>query len=155
MPQKGTFVRKISRKDVDDNFVLRAYLEGLAARLAIDYLTHEDTQKMEKALKGMHEATMRNKVENYLRCHNEFHEIFINACENRALIEILNDLRKIASWFRVHSTKYSISTHREIVDLFINKSADKVEALVKEHILAARNRFLEIYKNLEADQKGS
>ncbi|MFO7971698.1 MAG: GntR family transcriptional regulator, partial [Desulfobacterales bacterium] len=34
MPRKGSFVRGITRQDIEENFPVRAILEGLAARLA-------------------------------------------------------------------------------------------------------------------------
>ncbi len=65
------------------------------------------------------------------------------------MIEILENLRRQAVWFRFsylwHQENYEYATrvHREILDFFMKKDADRLEALVKEHILVALNRFLQ------------
>jgi DNA-binding GntR family transcriptional regulator len=42
IPRRGSFVRNVTQKDVEENFPIRAYLESLAARLAVQNLTPED-----------------------------------------------------------------------------------------------------------------
>ena len=42
VPRKGTFVRKITKKDIEENFPIRASLESLAAKLAIPHLSSGD-----------------------------------------------------------------------------------------------------------------
>src|SRR4030042_622498 len=147
--RKGTFVRKITQKDVEENFPIRAVLEGLAARMAISYLTLKDIEGMELALSKMTEAARKVNFKSYLKYHLEYHEIFINASKNDTLIGVLEHLRRQAIWFRFsylyiqESFEYAIRVHREILDLFIKKDADRLEALVKQHILIALERFLQ------------
>jgi DNA-binding GntR family transcriptional regulator len=149
IPRKGTFVRAISQKDIEENFPIRAYLEGLAARQAISHLTAENVEKMELSLSKMTEAAKRGDFKSYFRYHNEYHEIFIKASKNGTLIGILENLRHQAIWFRFsylwhqEQFEYAIRVHRKILDLLIKKDADRLEALVKEHILVALNRFLQ------------
>lgn len=147
--RKGTFVRKITQKDVEENFPIRAVLEGLAARMAISHLTLKDVEGMELALSKMTEAARKNDFKSYLKYHLEYHEIFINASKNDTLIGVLEHLRRQAIWFRFsylyiqESFEYAIRVHREILDLFIKKDVDRLEALVKQHILIALERFLQ------------
>ena len=149
IPRKGAFVRKITQKDVKENFPIRACLEGLAARFAISHLGPEDIKSIESAFAKMAEAAKKNDFKSYLKYHSEYHEIFINASKNETLIGILENLRRQAIWFRFsylyiqESFEYAIRVHRKILDLFIKKDADQLEALVKEHILIALERFLQ------------
>jgi len=147
IPRKGTFVRKITQKDVEENFPVRALLEGLAARLAVPYLEPEDIKRIELALLKMEEAAGMNDFKCYFKHHLEYHETFIHNCKNETLIGILENLRRQAVWFRFsylwhqENYDYAIRVHREILELFAKKDADRVEALVKEHILIALNGF--------------
>jgi DNA-binding GntR family transcriptional regulator len=147
--RKGTFVRKITQKDVEENFPIRAVLEGLAARMAISHLTLKDIEGMELALSKMTEAARKNDFKSYLKYHSEYHSIFINASKNDTLTGVLEHLRRQAIWFRFsylyiqESFEYAIRVHREILDLFIKKDANRLEALVKQHILIALERFLQ------------
>jgi len=149
IPRKGTFVRKITQKDIEENFPIRACLEGLAARLATSNMESKDIKGMELALSRMTEEAKNNNFKSYFKYHNEYHEIFINASRNDTLIEIIENLRRQAVWFRFsylwhqENFEYAIRVHREILDLFIKKDAERVEALVKEHILIALDRFLQ------------
>ena len=150
IPRKGTHVRKITRKDVEENFPIRACLESLAARLAIPNLTEADIENMGRALSEMRKAAQKNNFGSYLRHHQNFHEIFITASKNDALIEILENLRRQAMWFRFsylyvqENYEYGLRVHQELLDLFTKKKkADRLEQLVKEHILIALDRFLD------------
>ncbi len=149
MPRKGTYVRKITQKDIKENFPIRARLEGLASRLAISHMESKDLKEMESTLLRMTEAANENNFKTYFKHHSRYHEIFIDACGNDTLIEIIKNLRRQGVWFRFsylwhqENFEYAIRIHREILDLFAKKDAEGVEALVKEHILIALERFLQ------------
>jgi len=124
-------------------------LEGLAARLAISNLEANDFERMELVLSRMTEEARNNNFKSYFKYHNEYHQIFINASKNETLIPIIENLRRQAIWFRFsylwhqENFEYAIRVHGEILKLFINKDADRLEALVREHILIALGRFLQ------------
>jgi DNA-binding GntR family transcriptional regulator len=149
IPREGTYVRKITQRDVEENFPIRAYLEGLASRLALPNLKSEDIEGMESALTKMNEAAEESDFTSYVKHHRDFHEIFIAASGNRTLIGVLENLRRQALWFRFShfyvqvNYEYAIRIHREILDLFIdNKQPDRLEKLIKDHIMAALEGFL-------------
>ena len=148
IPRRGTFVRKISKKDVKENFPIRAYLEGLAAGSATLRLSSRDIRKMEKVLSSMETATRKQDHQKYLRHHIEFHDIFIEACGNDSLIDILKRLRRQAFWFRCSyhhfqtAIENTLEVHREILNHFIAKDANRAEHLVKKHILDALDEFV-------------
>jgi len=148
IPRKGTFVRKVTQKDVKENFPIRACLEGLAARLATSNLEPEDIKSMELALSGMTEAARKNNFASYFKYHNKYHEIFIKASKNDTLISIVENLRRQAIWFRFsclwhqENIEYATKVHREILNFLIKRKGDKVETLVKDHILIALDSFL-------------
>lgn len=149
IPRKGSYVRKITQKDIEENFPVRANLESLAARLALSYLGPQDIAKMESAFSKMKEAAQDNDFKTYLKHHTHYHDIFIRASQNDTLIEILENLRNQAIWFRYsylyvqESYEYAVKVHRKILDYFIKKDVDPLEALVKEHVLIALGRFIQ------------
>jgi DNA-binding GntR family transcriptional regulator len=159
IPREGTYVRKITQKDIKENFPIRACLEGLAARLATSNLESKSIEGMELALSRMTEEAKNNNFKSYFKYHNEYHEIFINVSRNDTLIEIIENLRRQAVWFRFsylwhqENFEYAIQVHREILELFIKKDAEKVESLVKEHILIALDRFLQFLASKNEEKK--
>jgi DNA-binding GntR family transcriptional regulator len=153
VPRKGTYVRNITQKDIEENFPVRANLESLAARLSLPHLTAQDLEKMEALFSRMGQAAQDNDFKAYLRYHIQFHDIFIRASRNDTLIDILDNLRSQALWFRYsylyiqESFEYAIKVHRSILDLFKKNEAEKLEALLKEHILIALNRFVQFLES--------
>jgi len=148
IPRKGTFVRKITRKDIEEHFPIRAMLEGYAARLAALFAGPEDISRMELALSLMIKAAKENDSMAYFKKHSEFHDVLISACKNDTLIAILDHLRRHAIWFRFtylwhqRNYDYSVRVHTQILDLMIKKDADQLESLVKEHTLVGFQDFL-------------
>lgn len=153
IPRKGTFVRRITQKDIEENFPVRANLESLAARLALSHLTSQDIEKMEAAFSRMKDAAEHNDFKSYLKYHIQYHDIFIRASRNDTLIAILENLRSQALWFRYsylyvqEAFDYAVKVHRKILDAIIKKDADRLEALVKEHILIALDRFIQFLES--------
>lgn len=155
IPRKGTYVRKISINDIKNNFPITAYLEALAARLALPHLKPKDINTMESCLSKMKEAARQNNVKDYVKYHYRFNDTFITASENDLLILLLKNLRYQKVWFKFHGfflkgfKRYALKVHSDILDLFKEKKADEVEALTKEHAFFTLDQFLRYVENEE------
>jgi DNA-binding GntR family transcriptional regulator len=160
LPRKGAFVRRISRQDIEENFPVRAILEGLAARLAYDHLSQQDLHEMEEVLAYMKEAAERKDFIDYAKHHLSFHEIFIKASNNNTLIALLHNLRMHRLWHRYTYHYYkedfrnSLQIHRRILDLFKEKnvSPGDIETVVRQHIERALGPFLASMEDLEGER---
>jgi DNA-binding GntR family transcriptional regulator len=159
VPRRGAFVKEITDRDVKENFPVRANLEGLAARLAFGNLSPEELGKMRTALEGMKQAGRQNDREGYRQNHQEFHDIFIKASDNRLLIDLLETLRMHRLWYFV-SYRYqkldfrvAIDVHEKILGLFENKNTDpsELEGLVKYHIDYALEKLFGTAGDSESD----
>jgi len=157
LPRKGTFVRRISRQDIEENFPVRAILEGLAARLAYANLSNQDINEMEEVFEYMKDAAQRKDFIDYAKHHLTFHETFINASNNEILIALLHNLRMHTLWHRYTYQYYkedfrnSLKIHRRIIDLFKEKkvSPEEIEKVVRQHIEVALRPFLSSMERLE------
>jgi DNA-binding GntR family transcriptional regulator len=157
LPRRGTFVKRITRQDIEENFPVRAILEGLAARLAYENLRDQDINEMEEVLEYMKEAAQRKDFIDYAKNHITFHEIFINASGNETLIALLHNLRMHTLWHRYTHHYYkedfrnSLKIHRRIIDLFKEKKvpAGEIEKVVRQHIEVALGPFLRAMEKLE------
>lgn len=157
LPRRGAFVKRISRQDIEENFPVRANLEGLAARLAYTNFTQQDMEEMEEAFACMKEAAQRKDFSDYSTHHLVFHEIFINASKNETLISLLRNLRMHTLWHRYtyhyykEDFKNSLKIHKRIIDLFKKKevSPEEIEKIVRQHIEVALEPFLAAMEELE------
>lgn len=150
IPRKGTYVRQVNRRDIQDNFPVRAVLEGLAARAAHPNMQAHTIEALSLVLDKMEAAVRMGDTKAYWRNHLEFHDIFIRASHNEVLINILKTLRMHSLWYRFSYQYYqedlqrSLSVHRQIFELFRTKEADsgKVGEMVEDHIQTAFETFL-------------
>ena len=148
-PRKGTFVRQITLKDIEENFPVRATLEGLAARIAYQKMGNQELADLERTLKKMETAVSRNDAKAYWKHHLTYHEIFIAATGNEILIDLLKILRMHSLWYRFFYQYYredlnkSLAAHKKILNLFKGKKTDPLvlAASVQDHIEAALEHF--------------
>ncbi len=150
IPRKGTFVKRVTRKDVEENFPVRAVLEGLAAQEAGQKITAKGLKEMKEALDTMAVAVTKNHTMAYWESHLKFHEIFIKASGNEILIAILKTLRMHSLWYRFsyqyyrEDLKSALGVHQKIYDLFKHQDTgqQKVRRLVEKHIQTGYHHFL-------------
>jgi DNA-binding GntR family transcriptional regulator len=149
VPRKGTFVRRFSRRDIEEHFPVRSVLEGLAAKLAYPKMSSDTLKMMERAFARMRIAAQNEDGKNYWKQHLLFHEIFIDACGNQLLITQLKTLRMQIMWYRLSYQYYqedfkkSLRNHEVILGLFKNRDSDpqRLEAVVRRHIDIAVGKF--------------
>ncbi len=149
VPRKGTHVRELTRKDIAENFPVRAALEGLAARESFAKLTPEGLKEMGRALAGMKRAGRAKDREQYFAEHKRFHEIFIEGSGNELLMEMLKTLRMHRLWYLITyryqmlNLERAVQVHQKIYDLFADPATDpaELEALVRRHIDEALDRL--------------
>jgi len=157
IPRKGSFVRRISRKDIEENFPVRAALEGLAAELAAKNMTKNTLGRLEDILEEMKKATRDEDIRRYYTYHLQFHEIFIERAENELLINTLGRFRMQSLWHRFSYQYYqedlekSFQVHQDIWDSFKDPkmSPEKIRILVEHHINEALNSFLVYLEDFE------
>jgi DNA-binding GntR family transcriptional regulator len=150
IPRKGTFVKRISHRDIEEHFPVRSVLEGLAAKQAYSRMSTNTLELMQRALARMKIAAENEDTKNYWKQHILFHEIFIDACGNRLLVNLLKTLRMQIMWYRLsyqyyqEDFKHSYRTHERIMGLFKSKNTDpdRLEAAVRTHIDVAVHKFL-------------
>lgn len=150
VPRRGTFVKRITRRDIEENFPIRAALEGLAAQLAMPNMTEESLTLMAEELYKMECAVETSDTQAFYTHHLAFHELFIELSENRLLINNLRTLRMQNIWHRFSYQYYqedlekSLRVHQKIFEGFTNfkKQPEKCRKLVEEHINIALDRFL-------------
>jgi len=145
IPWKGAFVKKITRRDFENHFPIRAALHGLGAKFALNKVTKEDIDAMAHHLSQMKESASRGDFKAFIAFHAEFHAVIDNASENETLIDYLDSLRTTNSWFLFSILPYfrenydkSLKQHELILREFKRKkiSEDEIEVLVRKHVMA-------------------
>ena len=142
-PRRGTFVKKITRKDINEHYPVLAALEGLAARQAYERMNNDQLNDLSGHLRSMQEATNAGNVELFQEHHDQFHRTYITASGNQLLIDMILDLRLRGTMLRFFLTRISpphcqqrLDVHERILVAFRNhaEGPGHVELLVRSHI---------------------
>jgi DNA-binding GntR family transcriptional regulator len=161
VPRKGTFVKQITKSDIEMLFPVRASLESLAAKLAFIHNREKTATRLSQTLEYMAESLEVEDPREYYSHHLKYHEVFIDLSGNDLLIEMLHNLRMKNLWYTLHYKYYmedlskSLAIHHQILELYRDPQTDPetVQNLVEYHINIALDRFIEYVEKIEKAQK--
>lgn len=147
VPRKGAVVKELTISDIDNLYAIKANLEGLAARQAVENITNKDIDKLvsvnEKFISLFKGGD--GVIEEYLKYNISFHNYFIKMSNNAKLIEILEGLNKNFQRFRtvlvskVDRVEEAYAEHNKIIEAFRKRNAEYVEKAVRYHIESGWN----------------
>lgn len=143
-PRRGCYVTEISRQDIDDIFPLMAMLEGRCAFIAVQLAKPADI----RGLKAIHEklelAAKESRIDAFFEANQEFHRRIQELTNNRWLLSVIQDLRKVLKLSRLHSLslegrlQQSLEEHRVIMAAFEAGDAEQAERSMHDHLLYGR-----------------
>ena len=150
-PRRGAFVKAITRRDIAENFRVRAVLEGLAAREAYEKMSPEHLNEMTQILEKMLTAARKKANKEYWDQHHLFHSAYLRICDNRLLIELLERLRMHNLWYNLAYEYYNkdfdfqedVELHVRIMKYLEKRNAkDNIEAMMRSHVEKGLQNFL-------------
>ncbi|MCT4620198.1 MAG: GntR family transcriptional regulator [Marinisporobacter sp.] len=141
IPRRGFRVKLIDEKKAMELYMLIGSLEGLAASLAINFITNKEISHMKKLVITMDKFIASELYNNYYKIQTEFHNIFINLCNNEELIRLLHQLKR--SFIRqsymekatvdfVSILKKTNDEHKKIIELFESKDKKNLESYLRD-----------------------
>ncbi|ABZ83818.1 transcriptional regulator, gntr family [Heliomicrobium modesticaldum Ice1] len=149
VPRKGAYVSNISVKDITDVFELRAALESLAAGLAAQRITEDETEQMERLLVKTMSCFEEDNLNDLVETDIDFHDMVYRASRNQRLVQIINNLREQLRRFRTTSLSHpgrmreAWEEHRKLVEAIADRNVPLAQSLAWEHIENAENSMLE------------
>ncbi|MCE1196680.1 GntR family transcriptional regulator [bacterium] len=98
-PQSGAYVRQVTTKDYTDLLEVRAYLEGLAFRLALERASDEGLKVLDDDILEMDRiiAAMPIDMGRYGEAHYRFHSHLVELAGNELLAQMFERLNLRAS----------------------------------------------------------
>lgn len=164
IPNKGAYVTGITRKDVEDIYMIRSLLEGLCARWATENITEEQMEEMEENVYLAEFHASKGHLEQIAELDNRFHDIMYEACNSKILQHSLRDFHEYVLRVRkktlsdAHRGEASNQEHRLIMEAIKAKDAAKAEELANKHIINAyenmvKNGLEEAYNQQESGEE--
>jgi DNA-binding GntR family transcriptional regulator len=92
IPNKGSFITKMTLEDAQQIFRVRKVLEGLAVELAAEHLSAPDLDALQGFVDGMKAAAETSDFERFYQNDLEFHRTLWRLSQNRHLASSLETL---------------------------------------------------------------
>ncbi len=146
---KGMIVNQTSAEDFVTLYEIRAVLEGLAGRLACPNLSEDDILKLNELNQKMRTLEPSMLDRNFQELNREFHSIIWKATKSNRLINILNNLYSVSSFYRnltVHlpgRIEEICNEHEEAIAAFSCRDTQKAEEAIKKHYINSKLWLLE------------
>ena len=153
VPNKGAFVTGISEKDVRDIYLIRARLEGLAARMAAKNITPELLDAMEETVVLSEYHAKKEHYEQVCEMDSKFHKLLYKASGSRILEHTLTDFHqyvqrvRMASIMKKRRMEKSNDEHYSILTAIREHDEEKAELVATRHI----SNTVENLKNYDLD----
>jgi DNA-binding GntR family transcriptional regulator len=106
-------------------------------------------------LKAIHErlevAARDGRIDAFFEANQEFHRLIQELANNRWLLSVIQDLRKVLKLSRLHSLslegrlQQSLEEHRAIMAAFEANDAEKAEKHMQDHLLSSRQALARQY----------
>jgi DNA-binding GntR family transcriptional regulator len=148
LTQGGFTVVSLTRDDIEEAFGIRSILESYAARLAAIKHNEKDLKPLEDKLKEYQSCLNEGEMDALHKINTEFHDMLYALSRSPKLIKMIGDLKDQIYRFRkillseAGTAKVSDKDHRRMLKAMKMRDPDKVEGLVKEHILRGQKLVL-------------
>lgn len=143
--RRGAYVTEVDSKDLEDIYSLLALLESEAAATVTEKATDEQIEAL-KAIHARLEQSTQSQND-FLRINEEFHFNILSIADNKWLLQVINDLRKILkltrhqSLFKKGRIEASLQEHRDILQHIIARDANRARDAMKTHFKNSLNTF--------------
>jgi len=148
-PRGGFTVLGLNRDDIEETFGIRSVLEGYAASLATIKHQPRELRVLEKKIEEFHQSLNKRQMDVLPEINTEFHELLYDLSKSPRLVHMINGLRDQIYRFRQIILKdeslanVSNEDHIQMLKFMRKRDAEKVERLVREHILRGRDVVLQ------------
>jgi DNA-binding GntR family transcriptional regulator len=158
-PRRGATVRQITATDAREMYTLRAHLESMAARLALERLTEQDFERMDRMIREMVEAGENKDHQLLTRLDTSFHEFLCERSGHGLLLKVWRGNNPLV-WTMItvitlerHDLVELAERHRPILNALRSGDPDAVDRAIRDHVLLLGE---EVTRHLEeAGQSGS
>lgn len=145
---KGSVVIGISERDLEDIFLIRENIEGLAAEVAAKNRTAEYLEELRRALELQEFYLTKMDSEQIKVMDNRFHELLYKSCGGITFYDTLEPLHKKIQKYRKAAVNNksrataSVEEHKKIFEAIANQNGENARKYATEHIKNAHKHIL-------------
>lgn len=144
IPRKGFYVRKFSKKELNEIFELRIAIELLSISNIIENLTDEIKESLIDFKKKFKLSYEKKDTRKYYNIDVKFHNFLLASSRNELIVKINNNYNLLLLGYIkgfVLDLDTSHQHHMTLIDEILNKNLKKAEVMLKQHINAVIDKF--------------
>ncbi|MBB5216036.1 GntR family transcriptional regulator [Parapusillimonas granuli] len=150
VPHAGVRVVDLSVEDMDQILTVRESLEGMASRLAAEYMTLPEVRRLRAITAGLEHLGSRDMEAVFkVDSDQDFHRTIVLGSRNKWITNLLcRDLYTLLRLCRMRSGQLRRDMgrihqeHHAIVDCIERRDPDGAERLMRAHVRESRERLL-------------
>jgi DNA-binding GntR family transcriptional regulator len=149
IPRVGYVVKSISADEVEEICEIRAAIEGLAARWAIEKGYGKLVEELKKNISMSEEKVSKGNVKAFVDMDAQFHEIISKCSGSQRLLELAQTLRRhmlryrIQSIYAVDNVLRAIDGHKGILKAIEKKNLEEVSQAIRHHMEQSKRDVLQ------------
>lgn len=138
-PQVGSFVTKLSPKEIIDAYITRGILEGYAIGTTHNQFSEEEIEELSTIAKMMEKYARLNNRKKVVQSGDNFHSLLISKNSNIQLIEYTQRLSLklhvlfFKHWSNLYSQEEIGNRHQRIVDALKSNDTPQIEQVIRDH----------------------
>jgi len=138
-PFCGSTVRRLTDKDIIDNFSVRSCLEEMAIRSSIGQMTETDIKSLHKEVVGMKAAIKKNDLTLFVTHDELFHELIVKLADNDVLLRLwrqcnIRDWTNMTALAADMSIEHMAQMHETVFDAIQSRDTDFACKAIHEHL---------------------
>ena len=143
-PARGVVVHAPDAGEIEDVFVVREALDGLAARLAAHRITPSELSRLRLIVDSMRQAVANDRREQIVVANGRFHDVIYSAAGNPMLARVASDLRDFVRRFSTlpfaspDRVEDVLAEHEAILAALLAHDPEAAELASNGHLDAAR-----------------
>lgn len=163
-PVRGIVVSDVDARELEEIFVVREVLDGLAARLAAGRVSSTDLTKLHLLMDMMRDAVKAGQWEGMVQANIKFHDVLHQAAGNERLRHLTRNLLDFVRRFSTEAfasqerAAQVLAEHEEIIRAMEARDPDLAEKTARRHVESAReymaSRYLSHSMSSDNDRGG-
>ena len=162
-PVRGIVVSDVDARELEEIFVVREVLDGLAARLAAGRVSSTDLTKLHLLMDMMRDAVRTGQWEGMVQANIKFHDVLHQAAGNERLRHLTRNLLDFVRRFSNEAfasqerSAAVLAEHEEIIKAMEARDPDLAETVARRHVESAREYITSRYlsQSMDADSGGN
>lgn len=150
-PMRGLVVRAAEADEVEEVYLVREMLDGLAARLATRRVTPDDLARLRLIIESMREGVKERRTDVVVNANIAFHDVIYRAAGNQTLTRLGNELRDFVRRFSSQAFASAervaavLREHEALLEAMQRADPEAAERASNEHLRRARGYLAELH----------